>query len=291
MMPVPELRIFTGGHLARINIEDSLYQDHRFIKLCTQIGIDAALGAMVRVWTIAQKFYLKDDRKIPRDEWEKHGLRNEVLAVGLAEDKKGRIKVRGADEQFKWLIQRVESGKKGGLAKAKRSLAGAKREDPGPKPLTLPLPLSPSLPLSQNSSSDSISSSNTEEFNTSTSASAPVPPKVSDLNRFIWESYADAYKRRYNKDPVRNAKVNGQVKQLGQRLGKDAVEVVRFFLTHNDGFYLKKVHQIGLCLQDAESLHTQWVRGRAVTGVAVKQFEQSQHTATLLEMIEKGEIK
>lgn len=111
-----------------------------------------------------------------------------------------------------------------------------------------------------------------------------------ELNRKIWEAYRAAYFARYQNEPVRNATVNSQISRIGKRLGEDAVSVVEFFVSHNDGFYLRKVHAIGLCLQDAESLHTQWARGRPVTGSIVRQFERQEHTANLLNMIDRGEI-
>lgn len=112
----------------------------------------------------------------------------------------------------------------------------------------------------------------------------------SDLNRRIWESYAAAYSKRWRKDPVRNAKVNSNVAQLALRLGEDAIGVVEFFVLHNDAFYVKKTHDIGLCLSDAETLHTQWVRGRAITGTDVKQFEKQQQNANLFAAIDRGEV-
>lgn len=127
-------------------------------------------------------------------------------------------------------------------------------------------------------------------------AEAPSPPPRkqppnTELNRKIWNAYSEAYDTRYQKKPVRNATVNGQISQLGKRLGDDAVEVVKFYVGHNEGFYLKKVHPIGLCLQDAEALHTQWVRGRPVTSTIVRQFEKQQSTQNLLDMIDRGEIR
>lgn len=128
--------------MARINIEDSLYQDHRFLSLCIKFGsIETALGAMVRVWSVAQKFYVLDDRKIPREEWVKQGLNDAVIEVGLAENVDGRVRVAGVDEQFKWLLQRIEAGRRGGQAVGKRKEAVAKRPLAGAKPLTLTLPL------------------------------------------------------------------------------------------------------------------------------------------------------
>ena len=96
------------------------------------------------------------------------------------------------------------------------------------------------------------------------------------INSEIWESYKDAYSRRYGVDPIRNASVNAQVSQLRKRIGADAVTLVKFYLTHNDGFYLKRTHSLGLCLKDCESLMTQMQRGVAITATKVREFEKHQ---------------
>lgn len=99
----------------------------------------------------------------------------------------------------------------------------------------------------------------------------------------IWEAYRGAYKARYGVEPIRNATTNSQCSALGRRLGAAAIEVVRFYLTHNDGFYLRNQHPIGICLSQAESLHTQWQRGVAVTATQVREFEKTQTTQNAVE--------
>lgn len=110
--------------MARINIEDSIYQDTRFIQLMFKLkDIDKALGVMVRSWAIAQKWYVRsENRMIPMDDWNKQLLPNELFEVGLAEkDSSGEwVRIAGADEQFAWLLQRVEAGRKSGMKRGKQ---------------------------------------------------------------------------------------------------------------------------------------------------------------------------
>lgn len=114
-----------------------------------------------------------------------------------------------------------------------------------------------------------------------------VPAKNTELNKQIWDAYSSAYFIRYKVLPVRNASVNGKISQIAKRLGVDAIKVVNFFLNHNDSFYLKSLHAIGLCLRDAESLHTQMTRGKAVTGTMVKSFEKQVQAREYDEQISK----
>lgn len=82
-----------------------------------------------------------------------------------------------------------------------------------------------------------------------------------ELNREIWDAYKTGYQKRYKVEPVRNASVNAKISQLAKRLGADAVGVILFYTQHNNQFYSKHMHAIGLCLKDAEALHTQWKTG------------------------------
>jgi hypothetical protein len=113
---------------------------------------------------------------------------------------------------------------------------------------------------------------------------------ASELNKKIWEGYKTAYLSRWKKEPIRNAKVNKNISELGKRLGEDAVQVVNFYVFHNDGFYIKKAHDIGLCLKDAESLHTQWFNGKQITSTSIRNFEKSQTMNETLERIERDGI-
>lgn len=109
------------------------------------------------------------------------------------------------------------------------------------------------------------------------------------LNSQVWESYKSAYFQRYKVEPVRNAKVNSNISQIAKRLGIEAIEVVKFYLTHNDSFYLKNLHAVSLCLKDCESLRTQMVRGRTVTSNDVRNFEKQQNTFELQKAVRDGE--
>jgi uncharacterized protein YneR len=129
---------------------------------------------------------------------------------------------------------------------------------------------------------------NKERERISTDADASELP-IADVGSKVWNSYEGAYLKRYGTKPVRNKKTNGIVKQIIQRLGQDdASEVVRFYVEHNDSFYLKNTHQIDYCLKSAESLHTQWQRGRAVTSVDVRQFEKADHYQSQMNRLKAG---
>lgn len=109
-----------------------------------------------------------------------------------------------------------------------------------------------------------------------------VPPTAAS-----WNSYFEAYQKRYGTAPIRNATVNAQLSQLVKRLGAEAApRVVEFYVRHNDAFYVRSAHPVGLLLKDAEGLHTQWQRGQTIVGSQARQVEQRQHTADSFDQAE-----
>ena len=72
-------------------------------------------------------------------------------------------------------------------------------------------------------------------------------------------AYAAAYRNRYGIDPVRNGKVNAQVRDLLKRLGADeAPAVAAYFVSVEDTYLLRNCHDLGSLLAKAEAYRTQW---------------------------------
>lgn len=115
-------------------------------------------------------------------------------------------------------------------------------------------------------------------------------PEETALNKRIWESYVEAYQERYKVTPVVNQTTRSQVSNLRKRLGEEAIDVVSFFVKSNNGYYIQKLHTIGACLADAESLRTQWIRGKAITRNDVRDFEKMDKHAQLIKSIREDGI-
>jgi hypothetical protein len=93
----------------------------------------------------------------------------------------------------------------------------------------------------------------------------------------IWMHYAEAYERRYGTAPVRNAKVNGQLANLLQRLGaEEAPQVAEWFVGHNNRWYVQQMHSVDCLTKDAEKLRTEWATGRRVTASAAQEADRLQ---------------
>ena len=116
----------------------------------------------------------------------------------------------------------------------------------------------------------------------------PKPKPDTEGNRRVWDAYREAYQKRYQIEPIRNATVNTQVSNLVKKIGvEDAVKVVQFYLTHNDNFFVKNTHTFGFCLSSAETLRTQMLKGKAITGTAARNFEKSTEAVSQADMFRR----
>jgi hypothetical protein len=90
-----------------------------------------------------------------------------------------------------------------------------------------------------------------------------------------WDAYRVAYRQRYDAEPVRNAKVNGQIRQLCARLAHDEIpHVVAAYLRSNNARYVASGHAVGPLLQDAEAVRTVAVTGRQRTQWAARDADK-----------------
>ncbi|WP_414498024.1 helix-turn-helix domain-containing protein [Stenotrophomonas maltophilia] len=99
--------------------------------------------------------------------------------------------------------------------------------------------------------------------------------------RATWTAYATAYRERHSVAPVRNAKVNANVRQIVQRLGhSEAPLVAAWFLTVNERYVVQNMHDLGALLTKCEAYRTQWATGRQMTQASAQQQDQTQANAS-----------
>ncbi len=76
---------------------------------------------------------------------------------------------------------------------------------------------------------------------------------------------------------MRNAKVNTNVRDLVKRLGREeAPQVAGWFLSVNEQYAVKRMHDLGGLLAGAEAYRTQWATGRQVTTTSAQHTDQAQ---------------
>lgn len=105
----------------------------------------------------------------------------------------------------------------------------------------------------------------------------PTDEELQAACRATWDAYSAAYEGRYGAAPIRNAKVNSQVKQLVGRIPREeAPAVAAFYVGINDAFLIRNCHDFGSLLAKAETFRTQWATGRQVNGRTARQIEDTQ---------------
>jgi len=93
----------------------------------------------------------------------------------------------------------------------------------------------------------------------------------------VWDAYAAAHFFRYGAMPRRNAKTNSLCLQLVKHLDpRGAIDVVRFYLTHDKHIYISSSHDLAYCVKDHHALHTQMLTGRKVSSATAMEKDRAQ---------------
>jgi hypothetical protein len=90
-----------------------------------------------------------------------------------------------------------------------------------------------------------------------------------------WDAYSVAYARRYGPTPLRDGKVNGQLKSFVKRVGADdGPGIAAHYLRSNNGVYVSSKHDVGLLLRDAAKLRTEWLTGQQGTAHEARSLDK-----------------
>lgn len=93
----------------------------------------------------------------------------------------------------------------------------------------------------------------------------------------VWSAYSAAFKERYGVEPVRNARVNGQLcKFLDAVPADEAPGISASYVRSSRSIYVSAKHPVSLLLRDAEGLRTEWATGRQVTETEARQMDRTQ---------------
>jgi len=118
-------------------------------------------------------------------------------------------------------------------------------------------------------------------------SSPPIHPPImakagAAKTAMTWNAYATEYQEVYGAEPVRNAKVNGQLANVIDRIGAiDAPSVAAWFIHHRKRWYVEKGHSVECLQKDCEQLRTEWATGRRSTSTAAMQADRTQTTGSV----------
>ena len=104
-------------------------------------------------------------------------------------------------------------------------------------------------------------------------------PKDEGKTNPAWQAYSLAYSNRYGVEPVRNAKVNGIIAKLLDRVpSAELPAIAAFYVGSNRGLYVSSKHCVDLLSRDIEGLRTEWATGRQATDTEARQVDRTQAT-------------
>jgi len=258
----------------KLNIIAGWWTDLRRYQLIEKLGSEQlADGCMVYLWRISQEHWADGRRLVPLFVLKNFEYLDAIIECDLAHIRNSLIYVKGTKQHHEWIAVYKESASKGGKSLRNTSKRIEKR-------ITKRTPSESSANHEANrehtytytntyTHTPTNTHTNTHEkevYENVTLAEAKSTKKESDpINKEIWETYSKAYFEKYGVEPVRNAKVNAQISQLGKRLGKEAPAVARFYLSHPKSWYVQNSHNFDSLLKDCEGLRTQMLTGQKVT--------------------------
>lgn len=207
--------------MARINIEDQIFKDGRFLDLAIDIGCKyKAMGVIVFLWAMGQEYWKKDKSLIPKHLLESHPHVNSLINCNFIQQQEHGFYVSGAEKHFDWLLVRTESARKAGIAsgKSRRSnsndLQRTKTNQTQPNATkTNPPTLTPTL---LNPTSGKASTVSTEQDSSTVRPSLTVDFVLNSTAPEVWARWNKQFGEQY---------VNSEVLKLYQQLLENPASV------------------------------------------------------------------
>jgi hypothetical protein len=92
-----------------------------------------------------------------------------------------------------------------------------------------------------------------------------------------WQAYSEAFRGKFGVDPIRNARVMGQMKHFIDRVGQaDAPNILRFYLQQHDRWTVQNGHTVGVALQQAEKLAAGYRGAKMITEGEAREIDKRQ---------------
>lgn len=115
----------------------------------------------------------------------------------------------------------------------------------------------------------------------------PKSLKPKTLGARIWDSYAEAYEERYGFKPATSAASYSNTAQIGQRVGEEGPDIVRYYVNHSDKFFTQNRHAIRFALSNIDRLRADRILGMNISSQDAKAFEDNKRTEDLIDLIAK----
>jgi len=91
------------------------------------------------------------------------------------------------------------------------------------------------------------------------------PLKTGSRGKALWPIYSDEYHNRYGTEPLRNAKVNTQLKRIATAIPQSDWRGVLSSFFNREGWYAQKGHSLGVFESDLQKIYTEYKTGKVYT--------------------------
>ena len=112
---------------------------------------------------------------------------------------------------------------------------------------------------------------------------AEVLDKAKQLRLENWQAYQQAYQQRYGVEPLRNAKINAQIKTFCELVGEDAPKIAGFYCFHSHKWYILKGHDFGTLLANAQAVARDYYSGVETTSKVAEWSEDVSNVRSVAE--------
>lgn len=100
--------------------------------------------------------------------------------------------------------------------------------------------------------------------------------EVTEEKDGFWEEYKNAFFSRYKVLPERNAMINGMINGIRKRVSTNEIgDLVKFFISQNDAWYLREMHHIRCLVKDCEMLLTRMKSKVVITSGKAREMERT----------------
>lgn len=251
--------------MARINIDDSLFADLRFMELAEHYESEIeAVGVLVMFWRAASVYYQDDRKPIPKTLFDKRFPK--LLDFGfarLSDDGEG-VFACGSEKFFEWRLTRSEAGRLGGVnsGKSRKTQTKTKQTKQSFK-ANEAKDRSPKLSLSNVSLSKSQYSNLNKDLNNkisekSKNESASLSARSPDLQGSI-KAYYEAYEAKYGVKLRLTGKDIGILKRLVGTVGEARLcELLQVYLQMDTKWFETRHHDLVTfesCLAEIQVAH------------------------------------
>lgn len=267
--------------MPRINIEEKFFHDPRIQILGNKLGnLDTAYGIMLRLFRLAQDYY-REDVDIPDELIDMAFPKDHLIECKLIEKTESGYYVKGSNSYFDWINQRVEAGRKGGVASARKrkqnqAAASIRLSKPNPKSNT-------KSKSNTKPNTKPNTKSNTKE-NTSTKVDAlsdksdkdtkkKIDPELNKKTQLIIALYARLFKSKYDESPEIDPKIVGTVRYLIKKYSLNLInQYLEAYFKMDNTFFEKVGYDIFTFKRSINQIKLH-IKGKGIENKLPKKYE------------------